>query len=303
MYRVGGCQIVRARGQASIGSKGNTEQPSKMDQPMQYSGFLSQWILLAGSGLIMLLPVRGQPVANEFNNYLLAPVRVHLLSAKDSPAIQTTLTEKDIARILGKINGVWAQAGLHFYLESLVREEANHQKSNEGETPVLTGGTPAPLLGLLEQRPDASKAAGMFHIYYVKEMPNNGIYFSEAIFVKDTAALRAVAGGIDEPLPRVTSHELGHALSLPHRQDTTNLMASGTTGTRLNEAEINQVRKTARTLDGIEPASDLMNRADALFRANKRKEAAELYSRVATIPVKADQVELAKKRISQKPRS
>ena len=43
--------------------------------------------------------------------------------------------------------------------------------------------------GLLELRPDASKAAGMFHLYYVKQMPNNGIYFPEAIFVKDTAAL------------------------------------------------------------------------------------------------------------------
>jgi hypothetical protein len=134
-------------------------------------------------------------------------------------------------------------------------------------------------------------------------MPNNGIYFPEAIFAKDTAALRAVAGGIDEPLPRVTSHELGHALSLPHRQDTTNLMASGTTGTRLNEEEINQARKAARKFDWIEPASDLMNRADALFRANKTEEASALYSKVATISLKADQVELARKRMTQTPRT
>src|SRR5438093_961665 len=61
----------------------------------------------------------------SFNDFLLVPLRVHLLSAKDSPAIQTTLTEKDVTHILTKINGVWAQAGLHFYLETLVREEAN----------------------------------------------------------------------------------------------------------------------------------------------------------------------------------
>jgi len=260
---------------------------------MQHSGFLLQWLALAGSASVCLLAARGQAAAIEFDDYLLVPLRVHLLSAKASPAIQTTLTEKDIARILGKVNGVWAQAGLHFYLESLVREEANHRAPSAHHSTQRVGA------GLLELRPDASKAAGMFHIYYVKEMPNNGIYFPEAIFVKDTAALRNVEGGIDEPLPRVTSHELGHALGLPHRQDTTNLMASGTTGTWLNEAEINQARKAARTFDWIESAPDLMNKADALFRANKMKEAATLYSRVATLPLKAAQVELARKRMTQ----
>ncbi len=47
------------------------------------------------------------------------------------------------------------------------------------------------------------------------------------------------------PLPRVTSHEIGHALSLNHRQDRTNLMASGTTGFSLNEAEIKAAREMA----------------------------------------------------------
>lgn len=266
---------------------------------MHRPGFLLELIALAGSGLFLVEAARGQASTNQFsfNDYLLAPVRVHLLSARDSPAIQTTLTEKDITRILEKMNGVWAQAGLHVYLESLVREEANLQEIYDhlGKQPARFG-----LLGL---RPSRSKATNMFHIYYLKHMSVNGIYFPEAIFVKDTASLRKVAGGIDEPLPRVSSHELGHAFGLPHRQDTTNLMTSGTTGTWLNDEEINQVREAARKFDWIEPASDLMEQANALFRGNKMQEAATLYSRLATIPLRVEQVELARKRVAHATRT
>jgi hypothetical protein len=85
-------------------------------------------------------------------------------------------------------------------------------------------------------------------------------------------------------------------LGLPHRQNTTNLLASGTTGILLNEAEIKVVRETAGKLEWIEPAAKGMKEADALFGANKRKEAAGLYLRLATIPLKVEQVELARKR-------
>ena len=60
--------------------------------------------------------------AFAFKDYLIAPLRVHLLEATDGSAIQTTLTEADITRILKKINGIWSQAGIGFHLESLVRE-------------------------------------------------------------------------------------------------------------------------------------------------------------------------------------
>ena len=260
---------------------------------MHRPGILLRLTTLAAGGLISLQSACGQASTNQFsfNDYLLAPVRVHLLSAKASPAIQTTLTEKDITRILQKMNGIWAQAGVHFYLESLVREEADHP-----ETHALSGNQADPRR-LLELRPSQSKTTNGFHIYYLKEMSVNGIYFPEAIFVKDTASLKKVEGGIDEPLPRVSSHELGHAFGLPHRQNTTNLMASGTTGTRLNDEEIKQAREVARKFEWIEPAPDLMEQANVLFRENKMQAAATLYSRLATIPLKVEQVELAKKRM------
>ncbi len=226
----------------------------------------------------------------KFDDFLLVPLRFHLLSAKDAPQLATTLTEKDITRILGKMNGVWAQAGVHFYRESLVTEEAEKQELYH--EPAKMGG----LQWVLELRPAATRGSRLFNLYYLKEMNVNGVYFSDAIFVKDTASLRKVEGGIDEPLPRVSSHELGHAFSLPHRQAVTNLMASGTTGTALNTEEIAQARAAARKFDWIETAPALLKQADDLFRAKKTKEARALYERLASLPLKTEPVEKARKR-------
>ena len=219
--------------------------------------------------------------AIEPDDRLLVPLRVHLLAAKGVPEITTTLTDKDVTRILHKINLVWAPAGLHFYLESLVTEEAANPDvflAHKGE---------AERFGLLSLRPEPSKVTTLFHVYYLKQMSVNGIYLGEAIFVKDTASLRAVAGGIDEPLPRVTSHELGHAFGLPHRQDTTNLMASGTTGIWLNEEEIQRVRERAKQFGWIESAGAVKQRAEELARAGKITEAEVLRQRLAGFPAAA----------------
>jgi len=256
--------------------------------------FKSKRDSVALSCLFFLFCLCGQIKADElgFQDFLLAPVRVHLLSAKSSPRIQTTLTENDITRILGKVNTVWSKAGLHFYLETLVAEEANQPDINENSA---MEGSPSGLLGL---RPNMSLATNLFHIYYIKEMRMNGIYFPEGIFVKDTASLKKVAGGLDEPLPRVTSHELGHAFSLNHRQDTTNLMASGTTGTSLNSEEIQLARATALKIDWLVRAPALLESANKLFSADPMK-ALPLYSILARIPIGDQQVELAKRRITE----
>src|SRR3954464_6606633 len=97
---------------------------------MHHFGFLRRLVGLAGGAVIPILAASAQPATNRFlfDEYLLVPLRVHFLSAQDSPAIHTTLTDKDFIRILGKINRVWSQAGLHFYVDSLVQEEAEHQQ-------------------------------------------------------------------------------------------------------------------------------------------------------------------------------
>jgi hypothetical protein len=184
---------------------------------------------------------------------LTVPVRVHLVQSKATPAMHTTMTEADVRRVFGKVNMVWSQAGIRFDIESIVRTEAAvlspELEAKEEFTRVNA------------MIPKASLGTAMLNVCYVKEVKPNGFFHAGLIVVKDTASLRAVEGGIDEPLPRVTSHEIGHALSLPHRQDRTNLMASGTTGFSLNDAEVKAAREIAAKFQ--KPASAGAAQADS----------------------------------------
>ena len=159
--------------------------------------------------------------AFAYGEFLVVPVRVHLLRCDKAEALHCRLQEEDVRRVFGKANRIWNRGGIAFHLESIVTEDAVHTDAFDESRLESFKGT----------RPAKSAVAGMIHVFYVHQLPTNGVYMGrDAIFVKDTAALREVKGGVDEPLPRVTSHEIGHAMGLPHRQSTINLMASGTTG-------------------------------------------------------------------------
>ena len=179
----------------------------------------------------------GVPVA-----VLTVPVRIHLMQSATHPAMQTTLTEADVKRILYKVNQIWAQAGIRFEMESLRRTQAQEpppadQLKNKDEH-------------ITAAIPEDCHSPYAINVFYVKAMNLNGFVHSGDVIVKDTARLRPVVGGLDEPIPRVTARELGYVLGLQPRQNTTNLMANSTTGFLLNEAEILSAR-TAAALMGV----------------------------------------------------
>lgn len=243
------------------------------------------WFLLAARASAQ------QPANNfAFADFLIVPLRFHLLTATNAPDIHTTLTTNDIARILPKMNRIWAQAGMHFYIESLRFEPAQNTDDFWDKLKTAERAT------LLALRPTDTIATNAFNLYYTKKLRPNGIYFSPGgIFVKDTASLKPVEGGVDEPLPRVSSHELGHAFGLAHRQNATNLLASGTTGIWLNDEEIAKVRETMKKFEWVEHAPDVIQRADKLLAGSKPVEALALYERLATLPVNGEEIERAKR--------
>jgi len=226
-----------------------------------------------------------------FEQFLLVPLRVHLFSTPDKPRLTTSLTAMDISRILGKVNKVWAQAGIQFYLESLVREPAAnpslYDKNRASDQ----------FHWMIQLCPPETLGAQVYNIYFVKEMSVNGISLKDAVFVKDEAVLTSVPGGLNEPLPRVTAHELGHKLSLEHRQNGTNLMTPGTTGISLNEAEIKQARTATMTVPWIETADAIFKRAGTLQESGRVAEARLWYERLSRLPIDAPQVKTARQRL------
>ncbi|MBI3891424.1 MAG: hypothetical protein HY303_07825 [Candidatus Wallbacteria bacterium] len=197
--------------------------------------------------IVFLLLAAGRAAADPSEAALAVPLRVHLLRSRAAGAAGTVLTTADVERVVEKAGRIWAQAGLSLTVDRVVEERAT------GPLAESTGTLGSESLSSLV--PSASFDPRAFNVYFIRRMQANGILVPHqglpAIFVKDTAQLRQVPAGADEPIPRVLSHELGHALGLAHQEEVQNLMASGTSGTSLNALEKQAARKNASTVPWI----------------------------------------------------
>lgn len=238
-------------------------------------------LALLFAGCLLAAPsARSAQAVLAADDFRLLPARFHLLRSRAVPALHCNLGESDAARILGKVNGIWKQAGIQFYAEGVLTEDAASEELYRG----LGENRTEAHLRLV--RPRASLSERTFHLYYVAEMRPNGICLNQSyqlLFIKASARLHPVPGGLDEPLPRVSAHEVGHALDLPHRQDVTNLMASGTTGTGLNQAEIETARAAAERFAWCLRPEAALEQAEAAT-AGRPTAARALYTALAGLP-------------------
>ncbi|HEV3122719.1 MAG TPA: hypothetical protein VGY53_12485, partial [Isosphaeraceae bacterium] len=217
-----------------------------------------------------------------YDQFLVIPLRVHLLRSAQVPEAHCALGDADVTRIIGKANAIWHNAGIHWGLESVVREPAAREEEFRR---AGAGGGAAGLRALGALLPEPSRRFQGLHVYYIHKFAFNGIYMgTDYAIVQETARLREVEGGIDEPIPRVTAHELGHALGLPHRQDTTNLLASGTTGTLLNLREVERTRQRAPQIPGCATVAEVGKAAAQAEQAGDLEKARRLWGWLAEIP-------------------
>lgn len=226
-------------------------------------------------------------LARSADEFLILPLKIYRLKAADVPDVDSLqLKDSDIHRILAKVNTVWAAAGIYWQLESI----ENVNAENLGRLKLLgladaPDSQKKPHLAFRDIIPESTrKDYPGYRVYYIHDFDVNGVYFGRReAMVKETAALRPVEAGIDEPIPRVTSHELGHGLGLPHRQDRLNLMASGTTGTLLNTNEIAKAREFAAKNPACLKYNELQKKMSLETDPSKKKTALDALKAIETL--------------------
>ena len=191
--------------------------------------------------LLWSLPVR----SHETFPLVSLRVRVHLMQSVANSRLQTTLTEKEVRAIFDEVNAIWSQAGIRFELEAIdslqaldIAPKRWYTKDRDWVKAAI---------------PTDQFSPTAIDVCFVKDMGPNGFFYGEPVVVCENPEFHKVSGGADNIVARVTAHELGHVLFLQHRQERTNLMASGKNGVSLNPQEVRDARKRALEIVGQMP--------------------------------------------------
>lgn len=187
--------------------------------------------------IVFLLLALLAPCAAGQTPLLSLPVHVHLMRSSSQPRMQTTLTENAVRDIFSEVNAIWSHAGIRFDIVAIHPLQALDlppKKWFVRDRNWVKAAIPA-----------AQFNTAAIDVCFVREMGPNGFFYGEPVVVCEMPEFTKVSGGSDNPVARVAAHELGHVLFLKHRQDHTNLMASGRNGVSLNHQEIRDARTRA----------------------------------------------------------
>jgi hypothetical protein len=217
--------------------------------------------------------VKQPPAVDQF---LIVPLRVHILTSTELGLANCKLRDVDVTRIVGKLNSIWNKAGIHFGLESIVREQP--VQVDRFRVIVELKKRQFEMSDFAMLLPKPSRAFDGLQVFFFHSLPFNGTYLGDdCAIVQEGAELNQVRGGIDEPLPRVLGFSFGRALGLdPRDGPETSLLFPGTNGINLDAGEIEQARKVARTVKGAMTLGELRKTADAAQKSGQAERAQKL---------------------------
>ncbi len=178
-------------------------------------------------------------------------VRVHLVQSDQLEALNVGLSDGEVAQLMAAVNEVWAEADIHWSLESIVREDARNESLFRH---ALTDPTVSPISVLTSVLTSENLAPDIWNVFMIRDFGGGlgGVYLGiEGVVVSaeiDPSGQRDIDGG----MARILAHELGHSLGLVHVPCMAlgNLMAARCTlGSRtvLDLTQITGVRLQAET--------------------------------------------------------
>ena len=178
-------------------------------------------------------------------------VRLHLVQSDQLDALNVRLSDAEVTELVTAVNETWAQAGIIWSLESIVREDARNESLFSR---ALMDPTVSPISVLTSVLTPENLRPDIWNVFMIRDFGGSlgGAYLPMEKVVVSTEVDPLGQRDIDGGMARILAHELGHSLGLIHLPCTAqgNLMATGCTlGSRtfLDATQITRVRLQAET--------------------------------------------------------